>query len=260
MCSWRSGCHTRAADEMGDNDVVVPMGKLHLKGVGESVRACLLLPRSLEGREAYIRQQDETQASLQSFLSLDPERRNNLQTVSASMAIVNMKFCYSMGAVMLHVDEILRKILMVCDRTHGVVVSVHGSNVAVVWNTSKKNVNHVKSSMQFVDMMGGNMKSLGQSSELLGIGLSNNQAIHGTVGTGRQKFITVLGPCFDISSKLCMLAVESNTFCLYCTQSEQPACTDDGVAYLFASNVALPGGVEADIFAFPSVSGDSTGF
>eukprot|EP01059_Diplonema_ambulator_P008444 TRINITY_DN18079_c0_g1_i1.p2 TRINITY_DN18079_c0_g1~~TRINITY_DN18079_c0_g1_i1.p2 ORF type:complete len:210 (+),score=59.32 TRINITY_DN18079_c0_g1_i1:76-630(+) len=107
-------------------------------------------------------------------------------------------------------SDALTQALLVSDRTGGVVQGVQGSALLVVWNATRRCDGYVRASMQFVAALCVQMRGV------YVLGASNGKMLHGSVSGGlRQRFVTAIGSCIGLCSRLVHAAEEGGYDGLY---------------------------------------------
>eukprot|EP01064_Diplonema_japonicum_P024660 TRINITY_DN3528_c0_g1_i11.p1 TRINITY_DN3528_c0_g1~~TRINITY_DN3528_c0_g1_i11.p1 ORF type:complete len:719 (+),score=121.88 TRINITY_DN3528_c0_g1_i11:78-2234(+) len=214
-----------------DSVEVIEMEEMELKGVREMVKLSLLLPLELLGRKGYVQQQLDlrkrgrppspqgsfrvshgsvtSHGSRNSIFSM--LRKTQQATVSSVEVLLPS---YESGAEVGHViNKGLVKVLTNTERSHGAVLSLQGSRLALCWNGPKPCSDHVGNALTFVKMLG-RTASFG-SGATIHVGVCTSSILHGTVGDHNQKFVTVLGNGMLGSTVLCSNAVTKKVLCFY---------------------------------------------
>eukprot|EP01059_Diplonema_ambulator_P024965 TRINITY_DN417_c0_g1_i16.p1 TRINITY_DN417_c0_g1~~TRINITY_DN417_c0_g1_i16.p1 ORF type:complete len:705 (+),score=182.30 TRINITY_DN417_c0_g1_i16:54-2168(+) len=220
-------------DQAGDlcGAIMIDMGAIELKGVQEAVQAYLLLPEGLAGRRGYVEEQmhlsrrdrklkvrtqapQQTASAIDSDSSLEMIQLDTMQRApSATVGVAEVILESSdVGAIEVMMNSVLGKVVTSSERTHGTIVSLQGSRVAVCWNGLKTCVTHVENSLAFVQMMA--VGSVVGRREVH-VGVSTGSVVCGAVGGRRQKFVAVVGPCVGLSGTLCSRAESRKVLCCY---------------------------------------------
>eukprot|EP01059_Diplonema_ambulator_P024973 TRINITY_DN417_c0_g1_i6.p1 TRINITY_DN417_c0_g1~~TRINITY_DN417_c0_g1_i6.p1 ORF type:complete len:698 (+),score=165.89 TRINITY_DN417_c0_g1_i6:113-2206(+) len=214
-------------EEAGDlrGVIMLEMGAIELKGVQGRMTAYILLPSSLAGRRGYVEEQmhlgkgdrrlrvhaDEGRSSRSSIdvMPLDMMKQAPSATVGVTEVVIGSSDAGDVTDVM---NSVLGKVVTSSERTHGTIVSLQGSRVAVCWNGLKTCVTHVENSLAFVQMMA--VGSVVGRREVH-VGVSTGSVVCGAVGGRRQKFVAVVGPCVGLSGTLCSRAESRKVLCCY---------------------------------------------
>eukprot|EP01059_Diplonema_ambulator_P033485 TRINITY_DN7024_c0_g1_i2.p1 TRINITY_DN7024_c0_g1~~TRINITY_DN7024_c0_g1_i2.p1 ORF type:complete len:716 (+),score=207.81 TRINITY_DN7024_c0_g1_i2:37-2184(+) len=250
-------------DEVGEvlNAHVFEMGETSLKGIADGVYASLLLPINLIGRRKYVEKQMllkredrkivvrseysySSRGSVNSSISTEHYKvdnrlqQRNCATVCMVEAVVEEYT--DVESVNDEMNNLLNKVATSSERTHGTIVSLQGSRVAVCWNGAKPCASHIESSFVFVRLVGVST-GLAFSSEC-NMGLCTAPTIYGAVGGRRQKFMTVLGTSIDVASRLSSEARASHALCLYASVNTPAPFDNLGLCIEGIGTITAPNG------------------
>eukprot|EP01064_Diplonema_japonicum_P001111 TRINITY_DN10710_c0_g1_i4.p1 TRINITY_DN10710_c0_g1~~TRINITY_DN10710_c0_g1_i4.p1 ORF type:complete len:624 (+),score=127.78 TRINITY_DN10710_c0_g1_i4:1-1872(+) len=219
--------------EMG-SPLTIKIGTQKLKGVG-CVPIVLLIPAKLQQRAAEVEMAVEEKQRLtqtaeesdQSVLSQTtltlkrhdmPTRginRNKLAQAVGTIGTTRLELSdlQKFGNVVNAVGEVLGTVLDGVNRTDGVVTALCSSTVLVGWNTSKQCLMHVAQSAKFALYVHRAVKNSGWAGQVT-VGLCGGRVLHGMMGSTKQRFMTTIGGCVEVSRALANAAKTFETLCL----------------------------------------------
>ncbi|KAJ9452434.1 Adenylate cyclase [Diplonema papillatum] len=215
------------------------LGEVSLKGVSGKTVLSLLVPESLQKRQKKVdfklkdsrrhhavsncRSGGERSSVGSAAASglLQPtvrlqERMEKVASVSAAHVTIAMNEDKETYECLSIINDRLARIVGCLDRSDGSVIAVIASSVALGWNTTKRTTVHFESAMHFANLLCGSLKGqLTEANGRVSMGLATGPALCGNVGTGHQRFVTVIGRCVSLSAQLCDAAQLLGTFALY---------------------------------------------
>eukprot|EP01060_Flectonema_neradi_P029028 TRINITY_DN3928_c3_g1_i1.p1 TRINITY_DN3928_c3_g1~~TRINITY_DN3928_c3_g1_i1.p1 ORF type:complete len:859 (+),score=170.82 TRINITY_DN3928_c3_g1_i1:234-2579(+) len=206
------------------------IGKTELKGVGE-VPLQIVLPQSLQKRRSEVlrtirarkdgtrqrRESSDGNGSVRSQ-SIAPNRgmmKNKLTVNTATVATVciNFDLLRSCASVVDLATEITSAVIESVERTEGQISSICSGAIVAVWNAGRQCPAHVAQSAKFVSHT---YRAISGTcwAENTTVGLASDRILHGSLGTSKQRFFTVIGSPVEKSRTLANGAASLNTFCL----------------------------------------------
>eukprot|EP00755_Sulcionema_specki_P003082 Sspe_Gene.119674::Locus_116289_Transcript_1_1_Confidence_1.000_Length_2561::g.119674::m.119674 len=243
------------------NTVVIPLGAVALKGVSSESQLSILLPNSLRGRAAYVRQSlrqrvqsDEKEEdcdcneSVESLLVrsvLSAPATRTLAIPSATVAHIEISLSDVNDArLSTAIGDELARVVMCLERCNGSIVAVVGAAVTAGWNTSTRCLSHFENAVHA-------LRLLRMGSHRHHIGLSSGAVESGSIGTAEQQFLTVVGAPVHLSALLAMAAEEAATTAVYAAVGDVGRHTSllrpifrgrlgRGVLTLFEVNIDVP--------------------
>ena len=107
-------------------------------------------------------------------------------------------------------NTVLWSVLSCAAQTDGTISYVSGEHIGVVWNTSKKVVQHTMAALHFADGLA--RRTNCQAS----IGIATGAGLHGNVGNNKNRYTTTAGMPMRAAGALASLAASLSTFCMVC--------------------------------------------
>ena len=214
--------------------VVVPLPNTTLKGFRDSHSVVLVIPVSLQMRELDVaqcvldRKRRASSAEGSNGEATSPRRDNKLfsRMMSTTVAKLSIVFQGSPDDVMAASQSTLPRILAGMERTNGNVIAAHNNNLVVGWNTfpSQPVGAHEQLAAHFVSLV---QHFLFSNACTAHVGVCTGPVSTGTVGTGNQRFITVVGTPISVAEALVHEAEYFECFaCVTALEQKLSLCDD----------------------------------
>ena len=205
------------------------MGLTLLRGVGE-VNLHLLTPFLLASRHSELIKLIEKKTKKldneilvkrwRSSTTTTTKDRLRLTRATAVTARVDFSCLSEQSSVADGANLLLGCLLDSSERSEGLVSSVFGSCITVVWNAGKRCTMHVAQAANYVLSCNRLLETKNKSYLTRNtFGMYTGAVFHGVLGPSRQRFVTVLGHAIDMTYALSDCAVELGTFCLLAGES-----------------------------------------
>ncbi|KAJ9472403.1 Adenylate cyclase [Diplonema papillatum] len=222
---------------------VVRRSDTELKGVGlvtlyTVVPTALMkrqkeIAKTLDQRQMKVLSPAQPPADCRSMRSSNPQAaaeggpsgrflvRNKFSLSQGTVATVRVDFsCLPLFArVVDGANEIVQFVLEAADRTESLVHSLCSNTIVLGWNAGRSCVMHVAHSAKFASHLHANVTGLVWS-RYVTAGLTTGKLLHGSLGSHKQRFVTVIGTPVEMSRLLAAAAAKLSTFCLL----SGPAC------------------------------------
>ncbi|KAJ9468054.1 Adenylate cyclase [Diplonema papillatum] len=155
-----------------------------------------------------------------SGFSLSSSSRRDIMFSKATLGRVDVRTASSLdtAAVVSGINDSMSVIIQALNRSGGQVVCVVGSTLTSSWNVSQRLASHVENAFRFADILHEGVVRVG----MYPMHVSLCTAMHASVsiGTGDQKFMSVVSSSVPLAQRVAALAIEINAFCLYALASQ----------------------------------------
>ena len=229
--------------------VIVELPNTTLKGFSGTHDLSILLPRTLEGRREdvlmHLHERQIARPQARQQLAGSPGKNpfcdtttvrsfgdrgtsNSFSVVaSATVCCMDMSFVDAFeGETAEMLSGAFNSVLVHLERTKGNVIAAHNTSLIVGWNTvPTQNVgSHMLLASRFVELSQEHFLKHGYSAAM---GICAGSVVCGMVGTGSQKFMTVVGTPINIAHSLVLEAEHFKCFACVASYSQKLSLLTD---------------------------------
>ena len=203
------------------NTYQLDLGSVLMKGIG-MVNVVVFVPRSLEGRYKCLSESlaahkgnllHSTDSRFVDTLRRCKFRERLHHSGLGTTGRIDIHFTESLldskDDAAARVTEQLQHVSQCVQRSNGDTVSVIGCSVVAGWNVTKACLAHQENAVRCVPMLHRT------SGVRIHMGIATGMSMHGNVAGTSQRFVTVFGPCVQLSAVLATAALRFGTTCLY---------------------------------------------
>eukprot|EP01061_Rhynchopus_euleeides_P026543 TRINITY_DN4332_c0_g2_i1.p1 TRINITY_DN4332_c0_g2~~TRINITY_DN4332_c0_g2_i1.p1 ORF type:complete len:935 (+),score=224.42 TRINITY_DN4332_c0_g2_i1:245-2806(+) len=233
------------SENVSNECITIPIGKVPLKGVTVLSALSLLVPLELSGRRdeclgAFLDKKKSpllprTRSTLsnhtrRSVLSGNNKRRQVLHQSVGSFAsvIVRLGRLQRMDTAPLVLNSIVCAQIEAAARCDGIVQSISACETLVAWNTTKACPRHITQAMRFPLLLGEGQDGIG-----LSVGLAAGRVVTGRVGIPSQLSMVVFGGAVNLAHDLAMHARSVGCFVLASAMPHSLGVGDESTAANF---------------------------